>query len=139
MIRRPPRSTRTDTLFPYTTLFRSQVTGQRGTELGGIAIGCGQAVQSVSRWTIARLRQFLTIRDRAEDARFQRDPCNDNQADRAECGNGDDHAATEAHRARRLRPDRQRLRIELPGGRDGWLAHARVPFREGVPPGKTER
>src|SRR3546814_2071346 len=26
MIRRPPRSTRTDTLFPYTTLFRSPVT-----------------------------------------------------------------------------------------------------------------
>src|SRR3546814_17327740 len=27
MIRRPPRSTRTDTLFPYTTLFRSQRAG----------------------------------------------------------------------------------------------------------------
>src|SRR3546814_3196605 len=27
MIRRPPRSTRTDTLFPYTTLFRSDQTG----------------------------------------------------------------------------------------------------------------
>src|SRR3546814_4124169 len=27
MIRRPPRSTRTDTLFPYTTLFRSGGTG----------------------------------------------------------------------------------------------------------------
>src|SRR3546814_3355397 len=26
MIRRPPRSTRTDTLFPYTTLFRSSYT-----------------------------------------------------------------------------------------------------------------
>src|SRR3546814_17401970 len=26
MIRRPPRSTRTDTLFPYTTLFRSRMT-----------------------------------------------------------------------------------------------------------------
>src|SRR3546814_11814032 len=25
MIRRPPRSTRTDTLFPYTTLFRSAI------------------------------------------------------------------------------------------------------------------
>src|SRR3546814_8799318 len=25
MIRRPPRSTRTDTLFPYTTLFRSRI------------------------------------------------------------------------------------------------------------------
>src|SRR3546814_14586604 len=29
-IRRPPRSTRTDTLFPYTTLFRSQGEVQRG-------------------------------------------------------------------------------------------------------------
>src|SRR3546814_17905939 len=27
MIRRPPRSTRTDTLFPYTTLFRSEGRG----------------------------------------------------------------------------------------------------------------
>src|SRR3546814_10042886 len=29
MIRRPPRSTRTDTLFPYTTLFRSVEIGGR--------------------------------------------------------------------------------------------------------------
>src|SRR3546814_11036139 len=29
MIRRPPRSTRTDTLFPYTTLFRSRRRGLR--------------------------------------------------------------------------------------------------------------
>src|SRR3546814_8750738 len=29
MIRRPPRSTRTDTLFPYTTLFRSHPRQQR--------------------------------------------------------------------------------------------------------------
>src|SRR3546814_8877354 len=29
MIRRPPRSTRTDTLFPYTTLFRSAGAGWR--------------------------------------------------------------------------------------------------------------
>src|SRR3546814_1526859 len=29
MIRRPPRSTRTDTLFPYTTLVRSQSQGNR--------------------------------------------------------------------------------------------------------------
>src|SRR3546814_9031318 len=32
MIRRPPRSTRTDTLFPYTTLFRS---GDRGARYAG--------------------------------------------------------------------------------------------------------
>src|SRR3546814_7796156 len=30
MIRRPPRSTRTDTLFPYTTLFRAPYRGGRG-------------------------------------------------------------------------------------------------------------
>src|SRR3546814_11040357 len=30
-IRRPPRSTRTDTLFPYTTLFRSPRPGRQGT------------------------------------------------------------------------------------------------------------
>src|SRR3546814_5237042 len=35
MIRRPPRSTRTDTLFPYTTLFRSSPSGEG---LGGV---CG--------------------------------------------------------------------------------------------------
>src|SRR3546814_18491834 len=29
MIRRPPRSTRTDTLFPYTTLFRSMAMGDQ--------------------------------------------------------------------------------------------------------------
>src|SRR3546814_4000251 len=29
MIRRPPRSTRTDTLFPYTTLFRSGAAGRQ--------------------------------------------------------------------------------------------------------------
>src|SRR3546814_4726062 len=35
MIRRPPRSTRTDTLFPYTTLFRSpNITPDRETGLG---------------------------------------------------------------------------------------------------------
>src|SRR3546814_2675506 len=37
MIRRPPRSTRTDTLFPYTTLFRSH----RETTSNGFASTCG--------------------------------------------------------------------------------------------------
>src|SRR3546814_1473519 len=41
MIRRPPRSTRTDTLFPYTTLFRSLVTppGELGAD---IVVGSAQ-------------------------------------------------------------------------------------------------
>src|SRR3546814_13199069 len=33
MIRRPPRSTRADTLFPYTTLFRSDEAGQVAVEV----------------------------------------------------------------------------------------------------------
>src|SRR3546814_388264 len=36
MIRRPPRSTRTDTLFPYTTLFRSAKIGPAALKLGGV-------------------------------------------------------------------------------------------------------
>src|SRR3546814_9518392 len=40
MTRRPPRSTRTDTLFPYTTLFRSPLRQHRR-GIGGV--GAGQA------------------------------------------------------------------------------------------------
>src|SRR3546814_4347732 len=37
MIRRPPRSTRTDTLCPYTTLFRSDGSTVEQSALGGMA------------------------------------------------------------------------------------------------------
>src|SRR3546814_2168901 len=37
MIRRPPRSTRTDTLFPYTTRFRSTVGAVQEAHHGGLA------------------------------------------------------------------------------------------------------
>src|SRR3546814_15960205 len=36
MRRRPPRSTRTDTLFPYTTLFRSEAAGTVGSDRGRV-------------------------------------------------------------------------------------------------------
>src|SRR3546814_18182029 len=48
MVRRPPRSTRTDTLFPYTTLFRSHF----GAGLPFPAAGVGLPVQ-------ARLQPFF--------------------------------------------------------------------------------
>src|SRR3546814_18458622 len=41
MIRRPPRSTRTDTLFPYTTLFRSREPALCGPVLFRPASGAG--------------------------------------------------------------------------------------------------
>src|SRR3546814_3022372 len=44
IIRRPPRSTRTDTLVPYTTLFRSEQEEPRpGPEAGSGARGAGDA------------------------------------------------------------------------------------------------
>src|SRR3546814_8932171 len=41
MIRRPPRSTRTDTLFPYTTLFRSVLGLVIRLQRAGFAFGGG--------------------------------------------------------------------------------------------------
>src|SRR3546814_6381027 len=44
MIRPPPRSTRTDTLFPYTTLFRSRPSGSRARRSSrGYPEWCGSA------------------------------------------------------------------------------------------------
>src|SRR3546814_21060620 len=48
MIRRPPRSTRTDTLFPYTTLFRSRALtqAQLARERAAASAGAAQAAQA---------------------------------------------------------------------------------------------
>src|SRR3546814_7096980 len=56
MIRRPPRSTRTDTLFPYTTLFRSQpAPGDEDTDLQ-------QMFGSVWEWTGSAYRPYPGFR-----------------------------------------------------------------------------
>src|SRR3546814_9688024 len=46
MIRRPPRSTRTDTLFPYTTLFRSAFVEVSAMALRDALQGIGRALQT---------------------------------------------------------------------------------------------
>src|SRR3546814_6065623 len=53
MIRRPPRSTRTDTLFPYTTLFRSIGAPAR------IACSTVRSFRSLRRGGIAALRAIV--------------------------------------------------------------------------------
>src|SRR3546814_9594530 len=45
MIRRPPRSTRTDTLFPYTTLFRSHHEHRAAHDEGQRRIPCAEDVE----------------------------------------------------------------------------------------------
>src|SRR3546814_15318039 len=54
MVRRPPRSTRTDTLFPYTTLFRSQF---------GPDIRLGQT--DVFQRRVAQLGQLAALAEQA--------------------------------------------------------------------------
>src|SRR3546814_20230927 len=49
MIRRPPRSTRTDTLFPYTTLFRSPAAPSAGIDAGRRAREGGPQARHVRR------------------------------------------------------------------------------------------
>src|SRR3546814_6905831 len=65
MIRRPPRSTRTDTLFPYTTLFRSNL------ERDGQKIAIFEVRRGVQRARRQRMdpRRQLAHRRRADDMR----------------------------------------------------------------------
>src|SRR3546814_3047883 len=75
MIRRPPRSTRTDTLFPYTTLFRSGVFTPGGidygalhaTLLGAVGLYVGSSLLSVVvAYLIAGVVQRLMHRLRSD-------------------------------------------------------------------------
>src|SRR3546814_17610775 len=60
MIRRPPRSTRTDTLFPYTTLFRSGVASVNKQFFDTLLLdtaGATQAVDKAAQAASINLRQ----------------------------------------------------------------------------------
>src|SRR3546814_18879094 len=59
MIRRPPRATRTDTLFPYTTLFRSILI------FGGTGAGKTTLLNMLSTF-IGDRERLITIEDAAE-------------------------------------------------------------------------
>src|SRR3546814_2188127 len=49
MIRRPPSSTRTDTLFPYTTLFRSQEAAANATTAGAGPVAQAQSAPTIGQ------------------------------------------------------------------------------------------
>src|SRR3546814_9782298 len=63
MKRRPPRSTRTDTLFPYTTLFRSEPAGRPPSVGGGGLAGLDQAIAEpwFGQHEFRRVRIFLQL------------------------------------------------------------------------------
>src|SRR3546814_10957882 len=58
MIRRPPRSTRTDTLFPYTTLFRSNDIDKR---LSGPGLSRGRGAVSHSGSELERVMRRVVV------------------------------------------------------------------------------
>src|SRR3546814_13219425 len=76
MIRRPPRSTRTDTLFPYTTLFRSwhrlTALDENGRARGVVAFSSGNHAQGIA-WAAKRLGMPATIVMPADAPRAKRD------------------------------------------------------------------
>src|SRR3546814_17897947 len=122
MIRRPPRSTRTDTLFPYTTLFRS----------GNIALAAADRLPAPHRATAAGA---------ADEAVDQQHHAGDD-----EDGHEDDQSFQRLHRAEPLTNREERLLVEAhvvergsmaegPGHEDaGGHAHraAGEPARPGV-------
>src|SRR3546814_9822888 len=65
MIRRPPRSTRTDTLFPYTTLFRSAEAGDDVAVPLGIEQGLATVLQpGHEAHAVLLVLQFLAVLQR---------------------------------------------------------------------------
>src|SRR3546814_4593941 len=70
MIRRPPRSTRTDTLFPYTTLFRSQRFHgalYAAARMIDIAFDTSELVEQVDRITMLDSTTLAEMRLRSEE------------------------------------------------------------------------
>src|SRR3546814_7789847 len=100
MIRRPPRSTRTDTLFPYTTLCRSGVAGQHrvvGHERGDLLVQVLLPVHALGdglddEVAVLELLQadFIVGRD---DGRAQRLRRQRRRAELAAVGDGLEHDA----------------------------------------------
>src|SRR3546814_15301290 len=68
MIRRPPRSTRTDTRFPYTTLFRSPA--RRGSAAGAGSASVTEFAQIVTLVEAAQGRRFALEADAEARARI---------------------------------------------------------------------
>src|SRR3546814_1255190 len=56
MIRRPPRSTRTDTLFPYTTLFRSRPVTEEMTKR---LVPIGGVFRPIMRLTMTTMEKWI--------------------------------------------------------------------------------
>src|SRR3546814_11884139 len=77
MIRRPPRSTRTDTLFPYTTLFRSSgchdPPASTRNALEGGAVNAPTRIDRIPDWPAMMTRQLAADYCCLSIAQFERE------------------------------------------------------------------
>src|SRR3546814_12100783 len=108
MIRRPPRSTRTDTLVPYTSLFRSEV------ELAEQLVVCRHLALALK--DADRHRRLIVVGGRIDLALLGRDG-----------GVAVDHARE--HAAQRLDAEAERGDVEQQHVLDVALQHARLDRR----------
>src|SRR3546814_16723327 len=104
MIRRPPRSTRTDTLFPYTTLFRSGLTTSSCERCG--CRDCADRFIAVRRRSMTLEQGALADERRADDVHEGPDA-----RGATEIGMGDHPQLPHEHVDRRQRTSEVRLRI----------------------------
>src|SRR3546814_10309324 len=121
MIRRPPRSTRTDTLFPYTTLFRATHTAHLR-ELSAQVVHVELTLGELGRHALGifLLDRFRRLLDEADDIAHAEDAAGDTLRveglDRVElfagAGELDRLAGDRAHRERRTRSDEHTSEIQ---------------------------
>src|SRR3546814_13235428 len=76
MIRRPPRSTRTNTLFPYTTLFRSEdvTVGELNAELAELRIPKGVERDQLERQATKAIVERKLLADEARNRKLHESP-----------------------------------------------------------------
>src|SRR3546814_4404783 len=72
MIRLPPRATRTDTLFPYTTLFRSPLAGEDWVMLQGVGNSGAHAKALRQSMPPPEIVLWLALRERPGGFKFRR-------------------------------------------------------------------
>src|SRR3546814_14882402 len=83
MIRRPPRTTRTDTLFPYSTLFRSQAAKRRQSEFA-IALEAASNLTILARSQYrSGLTDFQTLLEAERSLISAREGVNNSRAEHA--------------------------------------------------------
>src|SRR3546814_3107099 len=72
MIRRPPRSTRTDTLFPYTTLFRSAFAADLGdAQRNPVVLERHVALDATQQLDRFQMDHWIVIENGAEQQRSE--------------------------------------------------------------------